>query len=116
MLSLGMVKVLGELYCGVNAHAILKDTPDYLTFRGLQAPWPTTLSLLPMKSVISNNNILNSAANSTIEPINNKPSSESTNGLSNGSSNSLSTSSTDENRESSINTSLVNIESKITLI
>ena len=99
-------------YGGSNAHAILEDTPGYLSSRGLQAPYRTTQSLLPMNLVISNDIVPNGAADSTIGLMNGSPSSEAINGLSNGSTDGLSTGSTDENRESSTNTSPVSTEYK----
>ena len=99
-------------YGGSNAHAILEDAAGYLSSRGLQAPYRTTRSLLPRNLVISNDIFPNSSADSTIGLINGSPSSESTDGLSNGSTDVLSTSSTDENRESSINTSPMSTEYK----
>ena len=89
-------------YGGSNAHAILEDAAGYLSSRGLQAPYRTTHSLLPMNSVISSDIFPNGSADSTIGLINGSPSSESTDGLLNGST----------DRGSSINTSPMSTEYK----
>ena len=81
-------------YGGSNAHVILEDAPGYLSSRGLQAPYRTTQSLLPMNVVASNDKSPDSSTDSTIEFMNGSPSCEPINDLSSGSTDGLSTSST----------------------
>ncbi len=90
-------------YGGSNAHAILEDTPGYLSSRGLQAPYRTTQSLLPTNLVGASDCFQNGSADSSSGLMNSSPSSQSINDLSDG----LSNSSTDEKRASFVNTSPV---------
>ena len=98
-------------YGGSNAHAILEDTPGYLSSRGLQAPYRTTKSLLPTNMVTSKDDVPNGSTDSTFGLMNGSPSSQPVDGLSNGT-NGFLTSSTDENRENPIERSSVHTESK----
>ena len=100
-------------YGGSNAHAILEDTPGYLSSHGLQTPNRTKQSWLPVNSVTPDEDFPDSFVESTVRLTSGSPPSECIHGLSNDSTDGLSNSSTDKARESSINTSPVSTDYKL---